>query len=35
MSCGAHDRFGAVLAGVEHNGIPTLRTTRELLEWRD
>ena len=25
----------AVLAAVEHNGIPTLRTTRELLEWLD
>jgi large subunit ribosomal protein L7/L12 len=25
----------AVLAAVEHNGIPSLGTTRELLEWLD
>ena len=25
----------AVLAAVEHNGIPALRTARELLEWLD
>ena len=25
----------AVLAAVEHNGIPAFRTTRELLEWVD
>lgn len=25
----------AVLAAVEHNGIPALRNTRELLEWLD
>jgi hypothetical protein len=25
----------AVLAGVEHNGIPAMRTTRELLDWLD
>ena len=25
----------AVLAAVEHNGIPALRTTGELLEWLD
>jgi hypothetical protein len=25
----------AVLAAVEHNGIPALRTTRELREWLD
>jgi large subunit ribosomal protein L7/L12 len=25
----------AVLAAVEHNGVPALRTNRELLEWLD
>jgi len=25
----------AVLSAVEHNGLPALRTTRELLEWLD
>jgi hypothetical protein len=25
----------AVLAGIEHNGMPALRTTEELLEWLD
>lgn len=25
----------AVLAAVEHNGLPALRTRRELLEWLD
>ena len=25
----------AVLAAVEHNGMPALRTARELLEWLD
>jgi hypothetical protein len=25
----------AMLAAVEHNGIPALRTMRELLEWLD
>jgi hypothetical protein len=25
----------AVLASVEHNGIPAIRTMRELLEWLD